>query len=133
MPEWHPLMEVGVAEIDRDHQVLVEKLNELGQAMKRGQGRDAVAALLAFLSEYAERHFAMEERLMRENGYPDYEEHRSRHEGFRRDLQEKVSAYQADPGDRGITLDIHGWAMGWLRDHALTVDAKLGDFLNRES
>jgi hemerythrin len=129
MPDWGPLMEVGVPEIDEQHRELVRRINELGLAMKRGKGGETVADLLAFLNSYVELHFSMEEGLMREFHYPDIGEHRGNHSAFRKQFEEKREAYVADPGERSTTLDIHGWMMSWLMNHIMYVDMKLGEFL----
>lgn len=129
MPEWDPLMDTGIEQVDHDHRELVEKLNELGQAMKRGRGREAVNELLTFLKAYAREHFAYEEALMLRAGYPDFPEHKARHEAFKKELEARAAAFADTPDERLVTIDIHGWLMNWLRDHALNVDAKLGDFM----
>jgi hemerythrin len=129
MPEWGPLMEIGVPKIDEQHRELVRRINDLGQAMKRGKGGETVVDLLAFLSSYVDEHFGTEEGFMRKFKYPGIQEHRVYHEVFRKEFAGKVEAYNADPGARSTTLDIHGWMMSWLMNHILNVDMKLGDFL----
>lgn len=133
MPEWNPLMGIGFEEIDRGHRELVERLNELGLAMKRGRGQEVVRELLAFLGAHATSHFAIEERLMERSGYPDREQHRLLHEAFRSQLAEKVEAYAADPTDPGQVLAIHGWMMTWLERHEIAADAPLGEHLRRHA
>ncbi|MBI5442430.1 MAG: hemerythrin family protein [Deltaproteobacteria bacterium] len=129
MPQWDPLMDTGIDRVDRDHQRFVEKLNELGQAMKVGKGRETMADLLAFLNDYVREHFGYEEALMKRCGYPGYEEHRAIHERFKKDLATRAAAFAQCPDDRLITIEIHGWLMSWLSEHALNVDAKVGDYL----
>lgn len=125
MPEWEPLMETGVAEIDRDHRELVDRINELGQAMRKGEGRQKIAELLAFLNRYVQEHFLMEEALMRASGYPGLEQHQARHEQFRRDLAARAEAFAHTPAERGVAIEIHGWLMRWLSDHTLHQDETL--------
>jgi hemerythrin len=129
MPEWTPLMDTGIPRIDEDHRELVRRLNEFGQAMKRGRGRDSVSALLKFLSDYVDFHFSYEEELMTTCGFPEYEEHKVMHEWFRKELARRIEAFAASPDERNVTIDIHGWVMSWLMDHSLNTDAKLGDFI----
>lgn len=129
MPDWDPLMDTGIAEVDEDHRELVRRINELGQAMKQGEGRSKVAELLVFLRQYAEGHFAMEEKLMADAGYPGLEEHRARHRQFRRDVGAQEDAFSKAPDERAVTLDLHGWLMKWLSNHTLYEDDTFGQYL----
>jgi hemerythrin len=129
MPDWDALMGIGIERVDDEHRELVDRINDLGQAMKRGKGREAMAALLEYLERYIREHFAYEEALMQRTGYPGYAEHKARHEDFRRELAARSAAFARTPDDRLVTIDIHGWLMGWLQDHALNVDARMGDYL----
>ncbi|MBI5017030.1 MAG: hemerythrin family protein [Deltaproteobacteria bacterium] len=128
MPDWHPLMKTGIVEVDDDHRELVRRINELGQAMRRGEGREKVADLLAFLRCCADEHFALEEKLMAEAGYPGADEHRARHEQFRRDLAEQANTFAGAPAERAVALDLHGWVMTWLSNHTLYEDESFADF-----
>lgn len=134
MPDWNPLMEIGIAEVDDEHRELVRQINELGQAMRRGEGRDRIGELLGFLRRYAEQHFAREEKLMAEAGFPGFGEHRGRHEQFRRDLKAHEDAFVAAADERAVALELHGWVMKWLSTHTLYEDDTFARFLReRES
>jgi hemerythrin-like metal-binding protein len=122
-------METGIAAIDEDHRELVRHINELGQAMRRGEGRTRISELLGFLSEYADKHFAAEEKLMEESGFPGALEHRGRHEQFRKDLKTYEDAFAKGTGERAATLDLHGWVMNWLSAHTLYEDDQFVQFL----
>ena len=58
--EWTDEMSVGHAELDAQHQMLLELYNRFDAAAAQGKGRRAVADLLAALFEYTEEHFAAE-------------------------------------------------------------------------
>jgi hemerythrin len=128
MPEWNSSMEIGIPVLDRQHQELVNQLNELGRAMKRGRGRETISQLLAFLSHYVEDHFRVEEGLMRHHKYPGLEEQRFLHEKFKRELAAHVDDYAGNPTDHSLTVEIHGWGMNWLMDHIMNVDARFGEY-----
>ena len=132
MPEWSPLMEIGVPVLDSQHRELVNQLNELGLAMKKGRGRETIRELLAFLSRYVEDHFRVEEGLMRHHRYPGLGEQVGLHEAFKSELASHVDAYERDPADRSLTMEIHGWGMEWLMDHILSVDARFGEYVREQ-
>lgn len=131
MPEWSPLMGVGIEEIDQGHQELVEKLQELGRAMKKGRGREVMGDLLAFLRSHADAHFAVEEKLMKRSGYPGYPEHRAMHEAFRKELATRTEAFDRDPGAAWHITETHGWIMRWLSHHEIAADSPLGEYLRQ--
>ena len=70
MPIWNADLAVGVPDIDAQHQELFRRADALLAAMKERQPADReVERLFLFLDEYCSRHFASEERLMREKKY----------------------------------------------------------------
>lgn len=81
MISWDACLSVGVEEIDAQHQAIIALLNDL--EAKRGSDDPTVAvAALAFLREYVNQHFMLEEELMAKSGYPLYKEHVAIHESF---------------------------------------------------
>ena len=60
---WNSSLVNGVSRFDQQHQRLVALVNQLYKAMKSGQGKGAVGAVLDELVEYTATHFADEEKL----------------------------------------------------------------------
>ena len=65
---WEDRFSVGIAEIDMQHQKLVQMLNELYDAMKAGKGNDVLGKVLNGMIQYTASHFATEERYMKLHG-----------------------------------------------------------------
>ncbi|HLA83675.1 MAG TPA: bacteriohemerythrin [Thermoguttaceae bacterium] len=80
---WKPFYSVGYTSLDDQHQQILEIINDLYAAMERGDDRQVVPRLLDRLFEYTKTHFAFEERILREHGYPDLESHKKLHEAMR--------------------------------------------------
>jgi methyl-accepting chemotaxis protein len=59
---WSNALSVGHAEIDRQHQVLIEIANRLNASMRSGAGRAACGSILDELVNYTVNHFAFEEK-----------------------------------------------------------------------
>ena len=78
--EWSDVLSVGIEEIDAQHKVLVDLVNEMHQAIHQRRGSDAVREILAQLADYTRIHFAVEESLMRILGYPGYDDHKAEQE-----------------------------------------------------
>jgi hemerythrin len=78
--EWSNELSVGIEEIDAQHKVLVDLLNQIHEAIQQRQGTEATSQIIERLGEYTRIHFAVEESLMRILHYPDYERHKEEHD-----------------------------------------------------
>lgn len=77
---WTQEMSVGVEELDNDHKQLIALLNEANEALSSGQSREVVGAVLDRLVEMTTTHFAHEEALFDQTGFPGAEAHRREHD-----------------------------------------------------
>jgi len=118
----------GFGPIDEEHQAISEALATVVEAMRTGEAPAVAPALLAVQQAVA-AHFAHEERLMAEHGYPKAARHREAHGLFLADVAKKVGALPR----AGLTDDLRRWIMGrlveWFRFHIMTHDVELGRFL----
>lgn len=126
---WDDRFSVGIKTVDEQHKGLVRQVNELREAMKRGEGKAKVASLLKFLGEYALDHFAAEERLMTLHKYPKFEEHKKIHEAFKADFgrlaQELSSAAKASL----LSIEVERRLSNWLVQHIQGKDKEAAGFL----
>jgi hemerythrin-like metal-binding protein len=128
MLPWSDLYCVGVEEIDQQHRVLVGLLNRLGALGGKGADPGPVGEILANLVAYVHEHFANEERLMREHGYPDAEAHIAAHARLAERVETMVARHH-----QGMTpaLDeLTRFLRQWLISHILQTDKALGMALN---
>ena len=77
--DWDPSFDSGHEKIDRQHRELHGKANDLLAALATSVPGDRIVAGLPELLALAERHFADEEALLEERGWPSLPEHRSLH------------------------------------------------------
>jgi hemerythrin-like metal-binding protein len=118
--EWKPEFETGVALVDEQHRHLVEIINRFEEALQKGKGSRQANEILNDLTGYTQEHFATEERLMAEAGYPQLKLHQSQH----RQLLQKVERFQFDynAAGRRITAELHEFLGYWLVNHILRDD-----------
>ena len=69
----------GVTEIDKQHQELVSKFNRLNEAVKNNESREDIYRIIDDVISFTRIHFASEEQLMINSGYPELEAHREKH------------------------------------------------------
>jgi hemerythrin len=84
--QWDESLRVDVPSIDDQHEEIFEYFNKLTDALQKGDGRDEVVNLLAYLESYASIHFSNEECLMEYFKYPGLEEQRQQHAQFKNNI-----------------------------------------------
>jgi diguanylate cyclase (GGDEF)-like protein/hemerythrin-like metal-binding protein len=122
--QWDDCFATGLADVDKQHQRLIDLINRFGELVMRVEGASALELEVVFaeLAQYAQFHFAEEEALMAASGLtPQYVEgHRQKHRKF---IAEVTLLYE------GITSDNRSAAKGllefltnWLAYHILGTD-----------
>lgn len=115
---------VGFEPVDEEHRGLAAALNELNNALKRQAPKAEVARRMnAFLS-LTRAHFAAEELLMQESGFPETAQHSLEHRGLEADA-ERLAASVINGRESANLLAIKDW----LLDHIQQSDKALGAFL----
>lgn len=124
-------LKIGIYEVDDQHRSLYAQINQLHEAM-RSHRLDQVVGTIEYLGRYASEHFATEERLMIEAGYPGFPDHLARHGQFKRDLKGWQERLAREGASAALVVDLSSWLTAWLREHIRGVDTKMAAFL-RES
>jgi hemerythrin len=125
---WTPALAIGHEQIDAQHRELFRRADLLLQAMGAGDAAGATC-LFDFLGEYVVEHFAAEERLMLESGFPGYTVHRAAHERFVRDCQSLRQLHEDSGGSAAVAVKAQTWLAEWLQAHIGNTDQQLGRHL----
>lgn len=125
--EWNDELLVGDAVIDEDHRRLAETVNALHEDIVQGHSMSRVQAALVALVSHASRHFRHEERLMRDSGYPGFEEHTQQHEKLEADITSLLKRFEA--GESLYSLRVMDFLADWLLIHISTSDKALGQYM----
>ena len=116
--EWNSSYSVHVQELDDQHRIFVDALNELYDAIRTGAGEDDKHALLDKLAIYAKDHFATEEKYFDLFDYPEAEEHKRAHAAFWTHLENMRSRSWED---------MLMFMESWLEGHVKYMDQKYVD------
>ena len=127
--KWTDDLSVGVELIDDQHKQLIEHINNLEKAVKQQQGPMEVSETLSFLIDYTDFHFSMEERNMATHGYPEFEAHKAKHDGFKAILGKMESEFRDDGPTPILAESIDTLLVNWLLKHIRIVDVEFGAFL----
>ncbi len=124
--EWSDELSTGIGEIDNQHQVLVNLLNQIHEAIQHRHGAEVTNEILGRLSEYTRIHFAVEESLMQIFQYPDYQRHKEEHDR----LIEQLNLLQAKPdaGKASISFELAHFLKVWLTKHIMGSDKHYGPY-----
>lgn len=123
---WSDTYCTGNTEIDRDHQRLVALFNTFSSAMNAGEGEALIESVLEDLADYVRYHFAREEALMVETGYPGYAAHKKMHDIFSAQVADVLAHHVVGSAMSAFLLS---FLAKWLTGHILGADQQLGAYL----
>jgi len=120
--DWDPAFDTGVAGIDYEHRRLVGFLNDIHAAIDAGADPRGIAATLADFHALASAHFALEEKIMRDQEYPGLEGRRDTHDRLLDQVREIMDAYET--GSYRVGESLPATLKTWLSE-AMDIDAKM--------
>lgn len=133
--EWTEKLVTGVPEIDNQHRVLVDSINEANIRLMSDHDIKLVEQITKDLLSYAIYHFETEEDLMQQTGY----EHESAddaqlHQKQHREFSAQVIAVRDGLRDgKAISRkDLLAFLNGWLVNHIMNTDQRLGAFIRQK-
>ena len=126
---WTPEIAVGSELIDDQHRSLIERVNQLVAAIEEGREEEEIARLFDFLKGYTQDHFAAEERLMHESGYPERERHAAEHQAFCAKIADLERRMAAEGMTAVLKRDFDEAVIDWLFEHICRIDRALGQYL----
>ena len=129
--EWKDEYELGLPDIDLQHTMIVNMLNELHAAMESGQQIVTAEKTLDKMLLYVAEHFATEEQAMRDNGFPGLDAHMLEHEIFRGKVQALHERHVQ--GADVASHELIAILMAWLKNHIAEVDQEFGAFVCQKS
>jgi len=122
-------LEIGIPGIDSQHRELLSRFNKLLRACEMGKGKTELVGLLAFLDDYAIRHFHAEEIVLLRCNYHGYADHKNEHNKF----VERLRALKVEIAIDGMATrhvaETNKLMLNWLKNHISKSDRKMGDYL----
>jgi hemerythrin-like metal-binding protein len=125
---WDDGLSVGVKTLDDQHKRLIELLNQLHRSKASGKGDSTTRSVLNELLAYTVDHFACEERLFEQHGYPVAADHRQQHEILKGQVVDFATAFEA--GKASLSAELFLFLRGWLNGHIRASDRGYGPFLS---
>jgi len=126
--EWQANFELGIPEVDHEHQELIRLINRVHESLRQDPTTEEVSGMLGEIHSLISAHFALEEKNMQALAYPGYGEHKRDHETLLDDIRDRM-----DECDTRLPLDRGAFSArlnAWFGDHFRTHDARLHTFLH---
>lgn len=92
--EWNEGLSVHIPEIDVEHRQFIYLVNELNAAIGRRMSVEEIKKRMQAIMDDTVKHFAHEEALFREWGYPEAEEHAITHAQTLQSLNEIMGRFE---------------------------------------
>ncbi|MGE5341840.1 MAG: bacteriohemerythrin [Candidatus Omnitrophota bacterium] len=128
--EWKALYRLNIKEIDNQHQMLIEILNELYDAMMSHQARETIEGILKSMADYAGVHFSYEENLMKRHNFPEFVHHKKEHDDFKIKVSDFMEKYTG--GSLILSIEVMKFLKDWIKNHIQGSDKKYAPFLNEK-
>jgi len=125
--EWKEHFNVGNPAVDFEHRELVDLINALHADLLAAGAKGSVLDFLGEIYTRIAAHFALEEKLMRERRYDQYQAHKSDHERLLDEIRDIMDDYEDAElfNDEELARRLSHWFVG----HFKTMDARLHKML----
>ena len=126
---WNKHLEIGIAEIDKQHRHFLTLLNRLANLVATSPQRDSLKIMLEELAEHATHHFKTEEKIWQQliNDSNQQQDHEKSHQVF---LSKILSYAQQLNHENAEQVAMHAveYLSKWLVAHIIDTDRSLAHF-----
>ncbi len=127
---WKDQYSVNVKEVDNQHKMLVDTLNELHEAMLTRKSNEIIAGIIKGMVDYAGYHFSFEEKYMKMYNFPGYAAHKKEHDEFVGKVTDFQQKHQA--GQLMLSMEVMNFLKNWLANHIMGTDKKYTSLFNEK-
>ena len=126
----------GIEFVDDEHRKLFEIMSEANELIRADflhDKYDKIMHILEELEDYTRHHFADEEEYMEKIGYPELDAQKRAHAAFVERLVEiDFNDIEAmDNNQQEYLTELMDFLVGWLTNHILKADMKIGEYVKR--
>lgn len=119
---WSSELSIGVHEMDAQHKVLIDKINDLVGVLELDDNKLALARFDT-LAGFVVKHFTEEEAYMEKIKFPGVEGHKFIH----KQLLDQVGKYRVELAANTLEkAKLVGFLKLWLKSHIMGIDTKYG-------
>ena len=125
---WNSSLSVGVKAMDDQHQIMIEIINHLYNAILSGNSERELRKIIDQMVDYTRFHFSSEETMLNNHKYPEYHKQKLEHSLF----NQKVIHFQDQvrKGNIILSTEVLTFLKDWWTGHIRGLDQKYSQFLN---
>jgi hemerythrin len=124
LKSWSDEYSLGIQAIDEQHKSFFEAGHRLYDTILNCEGEKIVEESVAFLRDYASRHFQTEEGYMEKHAYPHLEQHRKLHTEFLEVLDGLVADLELFGPSQHLADRALEISQEWLINHIIEEDTR---------
>ncbi|TPV97081.1 MAG: bacteriohemerythrin [Myxococcales bacterium FL481] len=121
--DWTDALDVGVDAMNREHQRLIDLMNELHTGNERGENKAMLLSRLDKLAKWTVSHFSHEEAYLESIRYPKLTSHRRIHADLLRQLDGHVTSFR-ESDHKTLPKELFTFLKLWLTAHIQGIDAQ---------
>ena len=127
--EWNPMLYLGVPLIDKQHEKMIQLVNNLYSAclQKNESAGHNIAETINEAVNFLKYHLVTEEKMMLLLEYPEYMSQKKEHEGFIMEILNQINSL-TDKNQRFPNRFFH-LLKEWLMLHIIVCDKKFTEYL----
>ncbi|MEN8130510.1 MAG: hemerythrin family protein [Pseudomonadota bacterium] len=129
---WSDDYSIGIEAIDAQHKGFFEAAHRLYDRILNCEGEMIAEESVAFLRDYANRHFQTEEAFMAEHGYPGLEQHKRLHTEFLEVLDMLVDDLEVFGPSQHLADRALEISQEWLIQHIVDEDAQYAQYVKEQ-
>jgi hemerythrin-like metal-binding protein len=118
-------MTTTVRSIDQQHQELIRLINAVHETAQKRKTGDELMQQLTYLGQYAQNHFAHEEKIMGEHRCPAAGKNKAAHARFLQDYKDLVAQAQQTGPTPQLANSVKEMLAEWLASHICKIDTSL--------
>lgn len=127
--EWDAkVYSVKVQEMDKEHIILIDKMNKLYEANEKNQPFETIKNLLEDFGNYTVTHFRDEEAFMEKIKFEGVEIHKEIHRQLLTQFQKHVTEFEST---KVLSRGFFNFLKVWLTSHIRGIDMKYSEVANR--
>jgi hemerythrin len=121
--QWKTEYSVGIASVDDEHRDMIDMINDVYAKLGDAPDGATIESGLEEIFTSISLHFALEERLMRDSNYGEYEDHKEDHEELLDEIRDLMDIFAADSKEGARALELR--LSDWFAKHFSSFDARL--------
>lgn len=127
---WNDRLNVGIPEIDRQHKQLIDRLNDLVDAMHANRGKEEIKTIVKFLDIYVDEHFRFEEGCMYKYKCPVASQNSAAHVQFITTFNEIKDELDKKGASLPLAIKVNEQLLDWFVNHIKKIDSQLKPCMN---